>query len=141
MRYNYRDSFGFSLGRAAGVMKNRFHNLVRDFDITPDQTVSLLRLSETRGVSPTVLAESIAKDKPTTVRIIEKLQIKGLIQKEACEGDKRSYVVYLSAKGADLQAKLIPVAEKLTEEALKDFTPAETELIKTLLQRVHGNLL
>jgi DNA-binding MarR family transcriptional regulator len=140
MRYNYSESFGFALGRAAGVMKNRFHMALRGLDVTPDQTVAILRLSADQGISPTILAEAIAKDKPNTVRIIGKLHQKGLVSLRESASDKRSYWVYLTKKGVALQEGLIPIAESLKEQALKGFDQEEIDQFNQLLKKMHKNL-
>lgn len=140
MIYNYGDSFGFALSCTSGVMKNRFYNLLREYDVTPDQTVVLLRLSEQEGVSPTMLAEALAKDKPTTVRIIDKLLQKDLVYFEKSATDKRSYLVLLTPKGSALTDQLIPIAEKLKKQALNGFLPEEIELFTRFLKKVQNNL-
>jgi len=141
MNYNYGDSFGFALSRASGVMKNRFHHVLRDYKVTPDQTVVLLRLSSIEGVSPTILAEAIAKDKPNTIRIIDKLIQKDLISITESSNDKRSYLVFLTEKGVNLKEQLIPIAEALKKQALKDFQPEEVEQFKAFLRKMYNNLL
>jgi len=141
MSYNYSESFGFALSQAAGVMKNRVHMALRGVEVTPEQTAVLLRLSEKQGVSPTVLAEAIAKDKPTTVRILAKLNHKGLISIQESLKDKRSYFVCLTEKGSALQARLIPIVEAVKAQALKDFEPAEIAEFNRLLKKTHRNLV
>ncbi|HWR31197.1 MAG TPA: MarR family transcriptional regulator [Negativicutes bacterium] len=140
MSYNYSESFGFALSQAAGVMKNRVHMALRGVEVTPEQTAVILRLSENRGVSPTVLAEAIAKDKPTTVRILAKLNQKGLISMQESLKDKRSYSVCLTEKGSALQARLIPIVEAVKAQALRDFEPAEIAEFNRLLKKTHRNL-
>lgn len=141
MSYNYSESFGFALSQAAGVMKNRVHMALRGVEVTPEQTAVILRLSEHRGVSPTVLAEAIAKDKPTTVRILAKLNQKGLISMQESLKDKRSYFVCLTEKGSALQARLIPIVETVKAQALKDFEPVEIVEFNRLLKKTHRNLV
>jgi len=141
MSYNYSESFGFALSQAAGVMKNRVHMALRGVEVTPEQTAVILRLSENRGVSPTVLAEAIAKDKPTTVRILAKLNQKGLISMQESLKDKRSYSVCLTEKGSALQASLIPIVEAVKAQALKDFEPVEIAEFNRLLKKTHRNLV
>jgi len=141
MSYNYSESFGFALSQAAGVMKNRVHMALRGVEVTPEQTAVILRLSENRGVSPTVLAEAIAKDKPTTVRILAKLNQKGLISMQESLKDKRSYFVCLTEKGSALQARLIPIVEAVKAQALKDFEPVEIVEFNRLLKKTHRNLV
>ena len=140
MHYNYGDSFGFALSKAASAMKNRFHQVLRAYKVTPEQTVVLLRLSETEGVSPTVLAEAIAKDKPNTVRIIDKLMQKGLVFSAESVKDKRSYLIFLTKEGTRLKEQLIPIAEDLKKRALTGFLPEEVERFKFFLRKTYDNL-
>lgn len=140
MHYNYGDSFGFALSRAASSMKNRFHHVLRAYKVTPDQTVVLLRLSENEGVSPTVLAEAIAKDKPNTIRIIDKLMQKGLAFSAESAKDKRSYLIFLTKEGTRLKEQLIPIAEDLKKRALSGFLPEEVEQFKLFLRKAYNNL-
>ena len=140
MAYDYSESFGFLLSRAAGVLKNRFHSVLRGYEITPEQMAVMLCLSEKQGISPSILSEVIAKDKPNTVRIVEKIRQKGFITIQENPEDRRSYLVYLAEKGAALQESVIPIADKLIEQALKDFDSEEVEQFKVFLDRMHKNL-
>lgn len=134
------DSLGFILNRTNTKLKNALIQSFKPYDITPEQWGLLKHLWEQDEISPKHIAELTFKDQPTTVRILEKLENKGLIFKEVNPDDNRSYFVYLTDRGRELKSILIPLAQKKLSKALTGIDKQDVQKLIQLLNRIYENL-
>ncbi len=108
--------------------------------INVDQWVVLKQVSENNGCSQVEIAQSTVKDAPTTTRIIDQLVNKVLIAKQLDPSDRRKYMVFVTDKGKQLIARLLPVVQSYRKLPLKGFTNEEEEQLMTFLSRMMKNL-
>ncbi|MDV7103371.1 MarR family transcriptional regulator [Vibrio sp. TH_r3] len=98
---------------------------------------SILRLG---AVSQQVLAQSMNRDKAQIARIIARLLKQDLITKQENPEDKRSVLLALTEKGLTLLKRLDEVEAAFIHDMLIDFNQQESEMLRSLLQRVNNNL-
>lgn len=134
------DSMGFIVSRTGAKMKNYLHQKFKPLDITTEQWGLLARLSVQTGISQKELSEKSCKDQPNITRILDKLEEKGLIRREANPEDRRGFLVFLTESGSSLREKAVTIVRATLSEALKGFSEEETVLLKTLLNRIFDNL-
>lgn len=140
MRFPLDESLGFIINRTNTRLKNEFHKNLRHYGITPEQWGLLGRLWETKGITQKELARLSSKDQPTTARILDKLERKGLVRREANPDDRRTFLIYLTEQGRGLQDKLVPIAVHTLQKAFYGFNDKEIKQLKVWLNRVYENL-
>ena len=139
--YTLGYSFGYMLTGVQMQMNNLFSKKIIKYGITsPQWTVLVTLLAEGPGISPTELAQAVHKDKPNTVRILDKLAKKGLIRRQDSTCDKRSYLVYLTAAGASLREQIMPLSHAISAQALAGFSPEEVRNLLGAFTRISENL-
>nr|WP_320133874.1 MarR family transcriptional regulator [uncultured Holophaga sp.] len=111
------ESFAFNLARAAMAATTALARRLAPYDITPVQWGVLAGLMDKDGVTPTELIGELERDLPSTLRVIWKLEKKGLVRRENNPSDRRSYTVHLTPEGRQLWDKLAPVVLELNREA------------------------
>lgn len=133
---------GMSLGFLMGVTYRKMAALLqlrlKDYDITPEQWSLLYHIDRSPGMIQKEIADKTYKDKPATTRILDHLESKGLIYKEAGVQDRRSYLVYCTERGHATIRETIPVEEGLTEEVKRLLTEEQYSLMIALLQRINN---
>lgn len=134
------DSLGFILNKTNTKLKNKLFQRFSEYDVTPEQWSVLKCLWEQEGITPKELADRTFKDKPTTNRILEKLQAKELIVRKPHPEDKRAFQVFLTDRGWALKDELIPKARELFEEATTGIEKAKIMEMKELLNKIYDNL-
>ena len=134
------NSLGFVLNRTNNKLKNALIQILKPYDITPEEWGTLKRLWQQDGISPKCIAELTFKDQPTTVRKLKKLEKKGLIFREVNLADNRSYLIYLTDRGKELKDILIPLTEKKLKEVLKGIDQQEVQKLLEILNRIYANL-
>jgi len=140
LKFSLDNSLGFILNRTNIKMKNTLLHKFKDYDITPEQWAVLNRLWVGDGISPKELAELTYKDQPTTVRILAKLENKSYIYREVNPQDSRSFLIYLTPKGKNVQDALIPLALAALEKATSGIDPDQLETVKSVLNKIYKNL-
>ncbi|QJC50976.1 winged helix-turn-helix transcriptional regulator [Paenibacillus albicereus] len=130
------DSIGFLLGAAYRKVSLTLLQQLRDWDITPEQWAMLARICERGGRIQRELGELTGKDKPTTTRILELLEAKGLIVKRADPKDRRSQRIYATEQGERLLAETTPVERAALDIGLGALLEEERAQLRALLQRI-----
>nr|WP_249030675.1 MarR family transcriptional regulator [Sporomusa acidovorans] len=96
----------------------------------------LLYLYRQEGVSQDVMAKHFYVDKATTARAMAKLEELGYIRREEDPVDRRAYLVYLTAKGRDLEPKIRAVLKEWALLLTEDLSPEERDVSYQLLKRM-----
>lgn len=121
-------------------MKNNLAKALKPFNITHEQWPLLKWLWIQDGISQKDLAEISFKDQPTTTRILDKLEQRGLIRRQADSVDRRVSLIYLTREGQNIRGTLLPLARQALEQALAGFSEQEQVQLKNLLTRIGDNL-
>ncbi|SCM80994.1 Regulatory protein MarR [uncultured Sporomusa sp.] len=140
MNFKLDDALGFILSKVNTKLKNKFFQHLKENDVTTEQWAILCCLWEQEGITPKELSDLTCKDKPNTNRILEKLIAKGLVIRNSHPVDKRAFQIFLTGKGWELRAQLIPKANQLLEKATKGIEEYKVIELKNLLNRIYDNL-
>jgi DNA-binding MarR family transcriptional regulator len=136
------DSLGFIIYRTALALKAAFQRFLKmnGCEITAEQWGIIRHLWETEGLSQREIGEKVAKDKPNITRMVDALEKKHLIFRQADPRDRRKYSIYLTKEGKQLHERLFPLAQELRERATEHLAPQEIDLLKELLNKIHQNI-
>ncbi|WP_371055548.1 MarR family winged helix-turn-helix transcriptional regulator [Rhodosalinus sp. K401] len=111
----------------AGAMRRAGH------DLTPVQFAALSALARNPGVDQATLAGLIAYDRVTIGGVVDRLEAKGLVERDVSARDRRARVLRPTRAGEALLAEADPVVRALQDEILSGLDPAErTELVRLL---------
>ena len=108
--------------------------------VGPEEWAILLVLWQKGPQSPSALADVTFKDRTTVTRLIDAMVRKKLVTRTEDPLDRRRSVVTLSALGSNLEAKLVPTAQKLIKQALHGISPADIEITTRTLRIMTENL-
>ncbi|MEC0129588.1 MULTISPECIES: MarR family winged helix-turn-helix transcriptional regulator [Paenibacillus] len=133
-------TLGFMMGTTYRKLSMLFQNGLKEHDITPEQWSVLFHIDRTEGLIQKDIAKRSGKDKPTTTRILDHLEGKGLVYKRTGENDRRSFKVYITEKGRSLVKETVPIEDKVTEEIMNCISSKEYELLMELLLRINNHV-
>lgn len=135
-----RLTLGFLMGTTYRKLSMLFQNGLKEYDITPEQWSVLYQIDRMEGLIQKEIAKRSGKDKPTTTRILDHLEGKGLVYKRTGEKDRRSFKVYITDKGRALVKETVPVEDKVTEEIMNCISSEEYEVLMELLLRINNHV-
>ncbi len=111
----------------------------KNHGITPQQ-FNLLRILRGQHPKPAtikLLKERMLDKMSDASRIVEKLRVKGLINRETCPTDRRNCDVFINAKGLKLLAE-IDNEEKLIDAFYATLSENEKKQLNDLLDKLRG---
>ena len=104
--------------------------------MTPVQYAALNQVGRTPGVDQRTLARSIGFDTSTIASVIDRLEARGLMLRQASPEDRRVRLLQLSDEGAGLLAAIGPDVLKAQQRMLDPLTPAERREFMRMLRAV-----
>ena len=140
MEFKLDAPLGYIINKTAQMLKNELSRRFKPYGITVEQWRVLNRLWERDGLTQKELAEQILKDQPNTTRILDKLQKKEIIRREASPDDRRAFIINLTDEGRMLRARLLPIAHRMGDEVFAGLTEEEQQLLRKLLNKICINI-
>ncbi|MFC5404176.1 MarR family winged helix-turn-helix transcriptional regulator [Cohnella soli] len=138
--YELERSVGFMMGMVYRKMSAFFLNRIKAFGVTPEQWSVLFQIDRHEGRIQKEIADMVGKDKPTTTRILDLLEAKGLVRKQVGESDKRSFQLYITEEGRKLVRHLTPIEQQVAGEVMQCMSSEEADTFMLLLKRLDAHV-
>ena len=141
MKTNLQQAF---LSQQVGHCSRLAHAVVRPFyaksmvslDLKPSEFATLSLIQENPGASQGQVAEAIFVNAQNMANLIEKIESRGLIRREASGEDKRSYSLFLTDAGQALIEQALPKVQLLENQATAMLSEAEKQQLLSLLNKM-----
>ena len=132
----FKDCICFQLGRVNRKIARSYRNQIAGLGLTHSQFFLLVAILEEEGILPSMLAEKVDLDRPTTSGLLDRLERDGWIERRSDEKDRRILRIFLSTKGRGHRSKLLNLFHKTNRGFLDRFSVAEWDQFQTFLQRL-----
>jgi MarR family transcriptional regulator for hemolysin len=133
-------TFGYMLKDTAKLYVQRFEERARELGMTLPQCKALVYLSRAEGMSQVELASSAEIDPMSMVRILDRMELDGWVERRADPNDRRARQLYLMPKSKPLLEAIDRVSNATRDEALAGFSKQEAESLIQALERVRYNI-
>ncbi|GIP52491.1 MarR family winged helix-turn-helix transcriptional regulator [Paenibacillus vini] len=133
-------AIGFIMGVTYRKIATLLQKRLKEHDITPEQWSVLHQIDRSEGMIQREIASRTGKDKPTTTRILDHLESKGLVYKQTGLQDRRSFLVYSTERGKELIRETLPIEEGVTEEVKRCLSSEEYALLTEFLLRINEHV-
>jgi len=108
--------------------------------LTPVQYAALQAVANNPGIDQRTLARGIALDTSTLGGVIDRLEARGLVQRNSSPDDRRVRLLTPTTEGAALLAAVLPAMQRAQSRILAPLPPAERRsFMRMLRQLVHAN--
>ncbi|HEX4266491.1 MAG TPA: MarR family winged helix-turn-helix transcriptional regulator [Steroidobacteraceae bacterium] len=118
----------------------RFEERAQALSLTLPQCRALLYLENNEGVSQKRLSELTELDPMTLVRILDRMEADGWVQRRFDPADRRAHTLWLTAKSKPVLDHIAHFITETRAETLHGLSNEERARLIELLERVHGNL-
>ena len=95
------------LSQLAPLMRAHWADLAAEFDLSPAQGMTLRRLEPGKPVPMNSLVDVLLCDASNVTGIVDKMEARGLIERQASPDDRRVKMLLLTARGTDLRKKFL----------------------------------
>ena len=140
MSFESDNSIAFLIAKTRNILKNEMEKELKPYGISYAQRVILIRLCEKDGLTQKELAQDTYFEQSNMTLMLDKLELKGLINREPKENDRRAYLVKITPEGMKLKDSLVALGEKIIDRAFRGVASEEKALLAKLLQTVYENL-
>jgi len=110
---------------------------IRKLGLTPPQFDVIATLGNTKGFNFKVLGEKTLITKGTLTGVVDRLEEKGLVQRQMDQYDRRMFQVVLTQQGKEVFEKVFPAQILHFKERFQALTSEEHEAILTALQKLN----
>jgi MarR family transcriptional regulator, transcriptional regulator for hemolysin len=134
---------GFVIHEVARLLRRRFEQYTRAeaLGLTRAQCAVLAHLARQEGINQATLAQTMDIEPITLVRLLDRLEELGYVQRKPDPGDRRAYVLALTPKVRPMLERIYDLAGKVYDEALAGLSKADTARLLEQLSQMKGNLL
>jgi len=134
-------NFGFLLKEVSRRYVNRFEVRAREISLNLAQAKALVRLEKNEGVSQARLAELAEVDPMTMVRILDRMEAEGLLERRPDPADRRARCLFLTAKARPILSEIWRLSDEIRAELFAGVSKAEREQFMAVLERLYDNIL
>jgi DNA-binding MarR family transcriptional regulator len=131
---------GMLLAAVRRRIRQVVHATARAHRLAPQQFWMLLGIDEEGPISLGGLAARIRMDPPTASRVVASLTRRRLVRMAEDPADRRRLLIETTEEGAELAARLRPLAREVRDALVAGFSPAELAGLRTSLGRILTNL-
>jgi MarR family transcriptional regulator, transcriptional regulator for hemolysin len=134
-------NLGFLVHDVARLMRVAYDRRARSLGLTRSQWWVLNHLYFNEGITQSALADLLDVEKPTLGRLLDRLEVKGWIARQADRHDRRAKRVHLTGEVQAVMRALRGIAAGLRNDALEGMDArAQRQLFDSLLL-IKANLL
>lgn len=109
-------------------------------DFTAGEARVLLTLVDLPGLKQNQLAERLHIEPMTLVGFLDRLALKGMVERTPDPNDRRAKLVNATAAGRDTAVRLRAASSAVKETMEAGLDPAETAILRRALLEMRGNL-
>ncbi len=129
-----------ALLRTADLVRRTVGRTLEPFDITVQQynVLRILRGAGEQGLPTLEIAERMIEQAPGVTRLLDRLEVKGLVRRQRCAQDRRQVLCWLTPAGLGLVERLDEPVDSADAEAVAMLTPEEQDRLLRMLDAVRS---
>lgn len=132
-----------SFSRMPGHLIRRVHQVSTAYfaeecgaDLTAVQYAALAAIASHPGIDATRLSHAICFDRSTIGDVLDRIESKGWIVRQAAATDRRIKTLTVSPAGREILRQVAPAIRRVQERLLAPLTPVEARTLANLLTRI-----
>ena len=134
-------TLGFLLHDVARLLRKRFEQRAKLLGLTRSQWQAMAYLAQNEGIPQGCLADILEIEPITLVRILDKLEERGLVERRRHPSDRRSWLLFLKDEARPLLAQMREIGDLARGDALAGVGEMEREYLLQTLTQMKTNLI
>ena len=139
-RQSQIDPIGYLIGDVSRMIRTVYDRRVEPLGLTRAQWRVMTRLNRLESCTQTELATALEVEKPTLGKLIERLEVKGWVDRRADPNDARSKRLYLTPAARPVLADMHKEAEDVVAGIFAGLDGEEAARLHAMLDHIKGNL-
>lgn len=139
--FNLDNCLAFLTHQSSKLFAEALDNKFRPYHVTRSQWIAMYYIFNNEDISQRELADKMGSKEPSVVRLIQRLELEGLLCRHGINEDKRIKQLKLSVKGEEVYHKLLPVAENFKNNTIKGISEQDLQTFEQVLKDMKLNIL
>lgn len=139
LNYSPEESVGFLMRQILAGVASQVETELAHTELTNAQWVPLFRIYQGHASTVAELARVCHMDTGAMTRLLDRLEAKGLMQRQRSDTDRRVVNIALTEAGTQAAQAIPHALSAVQNRALAGFSAEEFATLKQLLRRVLGN--
>lgn len=133
-------NLGFLLKDVSRLYTRRFEERAIEIGVTMPQCKALAFLARNEGINQVRLAELTDIEPMSLVRILDRMEADGWIERRFDPHDRRARLLYSKSKAKPVLEKIWRVGDATRAEVLDKLSAQQRNTLIDLLEQLHANL-
>jgi len=130
----------YLLNRAGARIATAFGEEMRPLGASLQMWRVLAALRERDGRRMGDLSVMTSIEVSTLTRLVDQMEKKRLVERRRDTDDARVVALHVTTAGKRLTRRIVPIAERYEQVALKGFAPVEVQVLRAALRRLYANM-
>ncbi|MGE7371400.1 MarR family winged helix-turn-helix transcriptional regulator [Neorhizobium sp. NPDC001467] len=129
-----------ALTKASRKIRTAFNQRVTAHGLTYPRARALWRLAEKPDMAQTELAFELELEQATTVRLLDRMEENGLIERRPSQHDRRVKRIALTSHGEEQATMVRSIADQMRQEVFADIDKDDLRELTKVLQSLSGRV-
>jgi DNA-binding MarR family transcriptional regulator len=121
-------------------IRNIAQRILNPYDLTVEQMHLLKNMSLDTGITQKALGDLVNKSPANLTRILDRLEMKALIARKPDPGDRRAYLVFLTASGMALVKDVEETFQNFSVRLMRGISDETVQIVTTCLKTISANI-
>jgi MarR family transcriptional regulator for hemolysin len=141
-KYDYQNSFGFTIRSAAKAFEGAFDQQLRNrvgITVTQSRVIGTLALIKD-GMTQKEIADKIGIEAPTIVPIIDRLEEQKMVVRKPDPNDRRNNLIFLTSRSQAKWQLIIECAVEIEKALCPGLSEQEIDITISTLRKITQNV-
>lgn len=138
--FNLDDCIAFITCKGAKDLADSLEKRLNHYNITRSQWIALYYIKNNNMITQKQLADKMSLKEPSVVRLLDKMELYGWVNRISSNDDKRMKFLVLTDSGKEIETAMLDVAEKFKSDVLNGISPEDLDVFKATLNKMLINI-
>ena len=138
--FNLDDCIAFVTCKGAKDLADSLEKRLNHYNITRSQWIALYYIKNNNMITQKQLADKMSLKEPSVVRLLDKMELYGWVNRISSNDDKRMKFLVLTDNGKEIETAMLDVAEKFKSDVLNGISPEDLDVFKATLNKMLINI-
>ena len=138
--FNLDDCIAFVTCKGAKDLADCLEKRLNHYNITRSQWIALYYIKNNNMITQKQLADKMSLKEPSVVRLLDKMELYGWVNRISSNDDKRMKFLVLTDNGKEIETAMLDVAEKFKSDVLNGISLEDLDVFKATLNKMLINI-
>ena len=139
--FNLDDCFALITSRSGKIFAKKLDEQLSSHGTPRTQWIAMYYIYTSDKITQKGLADKMQIKEPTVARMLQKMELDGLLSRDSNAKDKRIKSLKLTDKGSKEFFRLLPIVENFKDNTISDISDQDLDTFKKVLNKMIENTI